>query len=145
MGFRPRPKVYRLTFEDPELAGLVVRATSVPIGAFLHLQTLIEISGGKDDVADPGVSGGLAAMGELAGEFVEALIEWNMEDDEGNPVPCTRDGVLSIDLDLFLEIVMQWMTAVAGVPDPLDAGSTSGGMSPEELIPMEVSSPSPTS
>lgn len=144
MGFRQKSKIYKLIFEDPELDGLVVRAKSVPIGTFLRMQALVEMAGGKDDVTVSGVSGGLAAMGELAARFAKALVEWNLEDDEGNPVPCTRDGVLSIDIDLFLEITMQWMTAVAGVPDPLDESLTSGGTSPEESIPMEVLSPSLT-
>lgn len=141
MGYK-RGKVYRLVFADPEFEGLEVRAKSVPTGDFLKITELMSL---KD-------SGGFTAddkdkLTDLFATFADALIDWNVEDDErdeqGNltgrdvPVPPTLEGLLTQDLDMVLEIIKAWMDAVATVPDAVGKGSVSGVSFPEASLPMD--------
>lgn len=141
MGFK-RDKTYRLVFADPEFEGLEVRARSVPTGQFLKIT---ELMGLKD-------SGGFTAedkdkITELFATFADALIDWNLEDDEKDesgqrtgrdiPVPATLAGLLTQDLDFVLDIIKAWMDAVTTVPDAVGKASPSGVTYPEGLIPMD--------
>jgi len=55
------------------------------------------------------------------------LMEWNLEDASGGPVPATGDGMLQIPLSLAMLIVQHWIEAVSAVPAPLP--ETSGDLS----------------
>lgn len=143
-GYRRPKKTYRLVFEDPDMAGLVVRVRSVPLGGFLDLVFLA-------DVAERMLTaGGLGAddLGRIRGlfaGFASALVEWNLEDDDGKPVTPDLDGVLAQEPDLILSICVAWIQAVVGVRRPLERPSSDGAPPEEAQIPMEVSSPSPPS
>lgn len=130
-GFRAGRKTYRLVFEDGhDLAGLVVRARSVGTGEFFELSKL----------ADQG-SFGLDEGAELIARFAQHLVDWNLEDEDGVPVPATAEGLNSQDFDLVIAVIMQWMDAVAGVSAPLARPSPGGVPSLVESIPMETLSP----
>ena len=62
-----------------------------------------------------------ASMADLFGN--EALMEWNLEDASGEPIPATGDGMLQIPLSLAMLIVQHWIEAVAGVSAPLSPPS----------------------
>ena len=79
-------------------------------------------------------------------EFADALIEWNLEDEHGNPLPCNREGLFGIDNDLALALATEWMDRLGGKVDeagPLDAASPSGATSQVALIPTETLSDLP--
>lgn len=135
MGFKAKKKLYRLIFADEDMAGLEVTMTSVPMGDLLSLQQLDP----KRAASDP------AEFRELLEIFAGAMLEWNLEDDNDQPVPITVDAFLKQDIDFIFEIITQWSTAVSGVSAPLDGGSTSGATSLEASIPMDVLSPNPSS
>ncbi|MFJ4624223.1 hypothetical protein [Streptomyces sp. NPDC088812] len=82
-------------------------------------------------------------------EFADALVSWNLEGEDGTPVPCTRDGLFSIDNDLALALATEWMERLGGKvddADPLPQSSPSGGPSLVESVPMEaLSDPQPLS
>ncbi|MET7441186.1 hypothetical protein ACFYQQ_01255 [Streptomyces sp. NPDC005496] len=83
-------------------------------------------------------------------EFADSLISWNLEDESGQPLPCTREAFFAIDNDLALALAAEWMERLGGkVSDssPLPQSSPSGEPSPVASIPMEALSdlPLPTS
>lgn len=135
MGYRRKPKVYNLKFQGEEFEGLEVRAKSVDVGRFITLNRLI--TGGKPDAED------VDSVTTLFEGFAEALLSWNLEDDDGKPVPATLEGLWLQDVDFGLEIIFAWVNAIGAVSAPLGNGSSGGGKSPEALIPMEELSPSP--
>lgn len=56
----------------------------------------------------------------------EILIEWNLDDADGNPVPATADGMTSIPQALAISLYWLWIEALVGVPSPLGDESSDG-------------------
>jgi hypothetical protein len=134
MGYIRERKVYRLRFEDPEMEGLVVQARSAPVGQFIGLAKL----------ANPGTTvrpEDMEQVDELFRSFAGCLVDWNLEDEQGTPVPATLEGLYTQEIDFILQIIFAWIEAVAGVAGPLGQPSSDGGRSLEQSIPMEALSP----
>jgi hypothetical protein len=132
MGFVKIKRVFRLTFEDPDLAGLEVRVRSVSMARFLELKQLAATN-------SPGVIEG----------FVENVIDWNLEEEteEGAvPVPVTVDDLMRTQEEHFVAaMVLAWFGGIAGVPAPLDRESSDGEQFPElSTLKMETLSELPT-
>lgn len=125
MGFRKASKTFQLTWpEGDDNHGLEVRMRSLPVRKLMalgHVQD--EIATGK------ATADSLAALFQI---FAGALIEWNLEDEKGDPVPATLEGVENQDGDFITSMITAWMGAFASVPPPLPDGSNSGGTSPVE-------------
>lgn len=149
MGYVRQAKVYKLVFDDPDMNGLVVRARSVPMNVFLSIAQAAE----GVDITDPEAVKELATpenmgmVGTLFEAFAHALVEWNLQEqveDDGPvvDVPPTLEGIYSQDMDFILKVIEAWMTAIAGVSNPLAGSSPGGKQSLEASIPMETSSPS---
>lgn len=137
MGYRHNRKTYKLVFEDPELDGLVVRVKSTSVGNLLDIMGLLAMN--VDDIRREDLS----QLDHLFRSFAEALVEWNVEDDDGTPVPPTYEGVRGQDTDFVIDVIRVWYEALSGVPGPLPATSSDGGPSLEQSMPMEPRSPSP--
>ena len=121
MGFRHQPRTYLLTFEDPALEGLEVRARSLSIGELQSDEPVVE-------------------------SFAHALVSWNLEDEDGNPLPATLETLRTYpDIGFINGLTKAWIDAVTGVDDELGKDSTSGETFPEASIPMEPLSPNPSS
>jgi len=104
-GFRLPEKTARITFEGTDYDGAeIVLRLSVTFAQFIALR---ESAQGEDQ----------EGMARLFGESV--LMEWNLEDADGNPIPANTDGMLAIPLQLTNLVVQHWVEAVAGVPGPL--------------------------
>lgn len=132
-GFRPGRKVYRLVFEDGHpLAGLVVRARSASTAQFLEIT----------DLADAAAFG-TEQIKQMMRQFAEVLLSWNLEDEDGEPVPATFEGLRSQEFELVNTVIMKWMDAVAGVSPPLDQPASGGPLSPVVSLPMAPLSPNP--
>ncbi|MDX2702142.1 hypothetical protein PV350_04685 [Streptomyces sp. PA03-6a] len=74
-------------------------------------------------------------------EFGDSLISWNLEAEDGTPLPATRESLFAIDNDLALALATQWMDVLGGKVDesgPLPSSSPSGEPSQVESIPMEA-------
>lgn len=132
MGFKVQRRIYRLVFEDPNLAGAIVRAKSIPFGEFLTIGRL------ASEIQDRGTQHAQELMDRMCITVSGALVDWNLEDEDGTPIPCTADGLLSLDPDLAMTIIRAWMDAMGSVPDPLGGPSSGGGNFPEASIPMET-------
>lgn len=133
-GYRRPAKVYRLVFKDDDMEGLEVRAKSVPLGGFLDLLGLANIRSVRG--IDPSK---VKDVDKLFAAFAKALVSWNVEDDDGNPVPANLGGLMSLDMDFVFAVVLAWMDAIAGVPGPLGRPSNGGEPFPEASLPMVVS------
>lgn len=141
MGFIPEETHYKLSFEDPKLAGLVVVVSEVTTGDLLGLIRLAKtLQNSGDDVA------GLAdKIRELFGVLAGSLVEWNVEYRNGDPRPANLKGVESLGLKLVLQIVMAWISAMAEVDIPLPTASNSGESAQVLSLPTATLSPSPGS
>ena len=73
----------------------------------------------------------LNALRKFGDEF---LVEWNLEDEDGNPLPATGDGICSLpDYNLATNLMSGWIEAVVTPPDPLSNKSENSILS-EELM-----------
>jgi len=124
MGYRPQRKVYVLDFGD-KYDGLEVKVRAGTLGQLLGLQRL----SGEDLTPDQ--------LDELFAKFVELLKAWNIEDDDGFPVPETIEGLYSLDPELARDIIDVAARVLGGVPDPLPAGSADGAPSVVASLPTE--------
>lgn len=132
MGFKITPKGYRLKFSTPEMDGFEVVARSLNTGKFLEFQAAqAQQAAGGEKAA--------SATEQMLEMLAASLISWNAEDEEGQPIPTTMDGLKTLDLDFNMEIIRAWMDAINGVPDPLPKTSAAGKPSAEVSIPMDVS------
>ena len=108
-GFRLPERNARITFEGTDYDGAEIQVRlSVTFGQFIALR---ESAQGEDQ----------EAMARLFGENV--LMDWNLEDADGKPIPADGDGMLAIPLELTNLIVQHWVEAVSGVPAPLEPQS----------------------
>ncbi|GAB3156207.1 hypothetical protein GCM10027258_62290 [Amycolatopsis stemonae] len=106
MGFNANPTVYRLEFEDPQFEGLVVR---IRHGS-------IQIRADFDKAV---------GWREQLEVFVRALVEWNLEDDEGKTLPFTVEALLGTQDNVVNAMLNAWVDA-GRPPAPLEQPSTSG-------------------
>jgi hypothetical protein len=128
MGYKPKRKLITLDFEGTKHDGLEVTMRGLTVGEELELDDMR----GKD-------SNGRRIFEMMAG----LLHEWNVEDENGQPVPATFEGVCTQDSVFIMEILDALQTANSGVSDPLPESSPSGEPSPVASIPMEPLSASP--
>lgn len=141
MGFTHN-RTLKLVFDDPSLEGLEVKTRSVPLKTALRLMHL-------SSAAEKGVG----QIEEMLDVFAGALVAWNLEDDvlgddgqptgEKIPVPATREGLESQEIDFVMEIVLAWQDALMAVSGPLGKKSSAGARSLEASMPMETLSPNP--
>jgi hypothetical protein len=127
VGYKRQRKIYNLVFDETtDYPGLEVQVRTLTMGQLVGVWT--------------GEGGGSSARTfEL---FMDRLVGWNLEDEDGKPVPVTREAVEAEDDDMVNAIVRRWTDAVLGVPAPLGDGSSSGGTSPEESVLTEIPSQS---
>lgn len=129
-GWRPPERyqnTYRLVFADPEYHGLEVVVRRMSFGAF-RAQAGISTFNPEKLVANQLDKADVDRLNRVLAELCDALVSWNLEDPDGNPVPATREGLDSQDLVLALQLLDAWMTAAGQHqapprPDPaLEAG-----------------------
>lgn len=127
--------VQALLFE--KYPGLEVRCKSGSVGQYLAVHGVAQAAPNE---INPGDSAGMHAIVKLAESFSQVLIGWNLteqSDGEPEPVPATLEGLLTMHYPLMRDIIEGWLSAVAGIPDPLDETSSSGDTQPEGFIPTE--------
>jgi len=113
-GYRVPRRTARLIFQDTAYEGAeVVVRLDVPVALFMEIQDLI--------AADKQFQ-----VFQVFGESV--LEEWNLEDDNGNAIATTGQGMIAIPIDLANVILQQWVDAAIKPPDPLGGRSNGGSM-----------------
>lgn len=66
------------------------------------------------------------------------IVEWNLETEDGAPVPVSAEAIAEQDIEFVMELVKA-MVGEYDVPDPLPVPSSVGQRWAEEaLIPMEI-------
>jgi len=120
MGYRPPRKIYNLDFTGTDYEGLQVALRGFTVGEEL-------------DLDDKDMTGPL-----IVETLVARLVSWNVEDDQGQPVPATHEGVRSQDSVMIGAIISALREATSGVPAPLPETSPSGETSPAPPIPMPM-------
>lgn len=125
----------RLVFADPEYEGLLVVCKRPSIGMIIAL----------GDARERAIGGSIASMLDpILEDFSSMIVEWNLEDHDGTPVPATASGLRDQDPALVLAIVTA-LIEVSTVAAPLERRSRDGDPSLEESMPMETLSESPPS
>ena len=132
-------KTYHLVFADPDFEGLEVRTRGAAIEHLVTFQALVTLG---SDLVKPENQQQRDDLYEL---LAGRIIDWNLEDDDGQPVKCTVEALRDQDWPLVLAIGHAWMRATAGVSRPLEPDSPDGEPYLEGSIPMETSSSSPPS
>lgn len=138
-------KTYRLVWpEEHELmSGVEIRLKGLSIRQLLNAQRL------ADNVADQREANG----GKVDHEVIESLFDllaknitsWNIEEEDGTPVAHDLEGIMSLELDPAVEVLTEWLEAVAGVSPPLSESSSDGEPSEALSLTMEPLSESPVS
>lgn len=130
MGFKVQRKTYKLIFKDPDYEGLEVTARELSAGELWEFIAAEKATtAGGDDAMD----GRRKTMQMLA----DALVSWNAETEEGEPIPTTIEGLLSQGLGFAGRVMDAWTDALVGIPAPLPQTSTAGEPSVEASIPMD--------
>lgn len=131
MGYKVQRKLYVLQFEDKD--GMEVKATSVSTGVFLKIASLADAA--KMDISH---------MQELITSFAkESLRSWNLEEEDGTPIPATSEGLLSLEFEDAFEIITAWIDTITGVNADLKVPSSGGSPSLVASLPMEPLSDNP--
>lgn len=126
MSYTHHRKIYKLAFEgSDEFDGLEVTARGMSVGQYLEVTSL---AGSKDT----------ESVERLLRRFSDALVSWNLRDEDGSDIPMSYEGVGSCDIDFIMKIIAAWMTAIAGVSKELGKDLSSTGTSLELQLPMEA-------
>jgi hypothetical protein len=143
MGFTPKRTVYRLVFEDPDLApgdgseGLQVRMYAPPLGEVERLDALMRrlmaLATAGEEPSAQDVADGLSLYETLA----EYMKDWNVQDESGTPVPATADGFRTQETGLLNQVMRAWMAATTEVDAPLGSGSPATPPPDLSSMPME--------
>ena len=125
MGYKIPNHTLVLKFQDTSYEGAEVECTaSIPIGKFIEWSDLID-KGKALHVFEP--------FGDVA------IKSWNLEDDNGKPIPASGKSMIeNLDPAFASLILNSWMEAIQNPPDPLYAKSSNGNRSVEPSMPMEV-------
>jgi hypothetical protein len=130
MGFQRKP--YRLVWpQESRWSGLEVVLRGMTIAE------LEEIAALKEKVED---SSNLKQILPLLDVLERALLEWNLEDEQGAPISVS--ALREQDMAMIMAIIAEWTQVVGDVPAPLSQPSPAGEKFQVELMPMEIPSAS---
>jgi len=125
MGFRPKSNesrtVYNLHFEDAAYAEIQIKVTACTVNQFN------DIMGGANATGDEAVNG----TNKLLDLFAEHIVSWNLEENDGSPMPITAQSLGDLEQPLVIRLIAAWQAAMVTVPNPSRPGSFSGGNSEE--------------
>jgi hypothetical protein len=124
MGFKKKPRHYRLTFQDEDLEGFECTMAGLTVDEFLSITALADTITGESSQED---------AGRFFEIMAEKIISWNLEDEDDNPIGHSPADIRAQDFDFMMTIQMAWLGAMASVPGPLLNGSANGGTIPEGI------------
>lgn len=136
MGYVPKRKTYALDFTDTDLDGLEITLRGMTTGEMIYAMEMREAAG--EDA-------GGRELAELLQLMANKVVDWNVEDDQGQPVEPTLAAIHDQDPEFNFAILDAWLTAINGVPAPLDETSSDGELSLVASIPMDIPSESQAS
>lgn len=126
MGYRKVPTIYTLiNFDGHE--GLVVRMKGISFGRVRRLLTAL-----GDDAKDQD------SMDAVFKQVSDSLVSWNLEDEDGTPVPPTAEAIDDLEFDMVIAIVNKWLDQITGPGPELGKDSNSGESFPGRPLTMEA-------
>ena len=129
MGYK-RGKTYLLEWETTsDFHGLQVRVRGTRVGEYLAIIDSLDTQDAE-------------TLRDVFEQFSKFLISWNLEDEDGTPIPADIQGVLEADMDIMTAILEAWQLTLASVSKGKEPRSNDGSRSAEASIPMETLSPS---
>ncbi|MFD8866008.1 hypothetical protein ACFV1F_16810 [Streptomyces sp. NPDC059590] len=129
MGFQHKPKNIVLKFDDStEYAGFECTLRGLRLGEYMDVIRVDEVDN--------------SAVGGMLEKFAESLIGWNLEDEQGQPIPATQAAVYEQDKTFMLTVAEEWANAIHGVSAPLEQTSPAGEPWVAASIPMATLSES---
>jgi len=124
MARRRIPTIYTLEF-DGELEGLTVRMKSIKFGKVRQLVALMD-----DDNSE------LESMEQIAVELADAIVSWDFEDEDGQPIPVSKAAVDDLEFGEVMAITNKWLDQITGPTRDLGKDSNSGGSFPGQPLTM---------
>lgn len=116
--------VLKLVFVDAEYEGIEVRVKKLSVGEAFRA-TDLRWQNPTDTIEDI-----KAHLAELHTMFVDHLVDWNLTEEGGTPVPQTFEGLRGLEGEFVGLLMGTWLDSVHGVSRPLPKPSGSGGSSP---------------
>ena len=128
-GFQLPRRRAELRFAGSDYDGAIVEAwLDVPMDLFLELRDSLT---SEDAMA-------------VYGLFSQhCLIGWNLQEEQGRPLPATTEGMNRVWPNFGRLIIQEWMEGVMTPPAPLSEPSSNGATLDEASIPMEPLAASP--
>ncbi|PXY27437.1 hypothetical protein [Prauserella muralis] len=137
MGFTPKRTVLKLSFSESDYDGFEVRIRKMTVeDAYLF----DDLTGWEKDIKAGHVSREQAQerIDRMHRRMIECILDWNLEDDDGQPMPVTVESIRAQEPEFFWVLVRAWIRANSIVVDgDLKDSSPSGDPSAEASIPME--------
>lgn len=127
MGYKKVPTIYTLEDVDGE-KGLIIRMKSLRIGKLRRLVQIIEAD--NEDLSK--------FLGEIFDLIGEGLVSWNLEEENGAPVPADRAGVEELEMGLIMGLLSEWIDVMTGAGEELGKDLPSGGPFPGQPVTMEA-------
>lgn len=135
MGFRVRPKTYRLKFDGEEFDGLEIDIRSMTIREWERMMApAADLPDGPDASfaeREAARKAAVARSDENLALFAARVVRWNLEDDDGNPLPVTLEAVKGLERSFVAELITAWQLALLGVDPTSGSGSSNGARPPE--------------
>ena len=127
MSYRKVPIIYTLDMGEikPDYRGLIIRMKSISFG---QVRKLIKATEGAED----------ENFDDILAAITSGLVSWNLEDEDGIPIPATEEGLNDQDFPFVLDIVQGWLDQMTSVGDDLGKGSPSGPQFPGRPVTMEA-------
>lgn len=127
-GFRVPRREAHITFEDSDYAGAEIQcALDVDFETFFWFQKR-QASEEPDEIKE--------ALCRFADQIIQS---WNLEDNDGTPLPADSAGFLKLPPAFGLLILAKWTEAVSTVSAPLGAPSSDGDTLEAESVKMGAS------
>jgi hypothetical protein len=127
MGYRKVPTIYTINDIAGE-DGLIVRLKAIKIGKLRKLMAVVDSD--EDDIKEE-------QLDEIFKLLEQGLVSWNLEDEEGQPIPSDMSGIDEQELPFIMKILAAWLENMTGVDDDLGKGSPSGESFPGRPLTME--------
>lgn len=120
--FRRERKLYQLTFEAEELDGFECIMAGVSLDKFVEITALAAVLETEEGRTRKNIEAQFTTL-------AACLESWNLDDDDGKPIPCDYEGLRIQDFDFVMAIMLGWMGAIASVPKASSETSPSGVIS----------------
>ena len=134
MGYRRKRKLYDLDLTGTSLEGLTLIMKGLTVEESLNLALL------QDMVKEP-TKDQIKKTRDLFAMVAEKIERWDLEDDDGQPIPPSPVELLGWDFSDAMLVIDRWQEKVQEVPGPLEPKSNDGSKWVGPPIPMDIPLP----